>query len=425
MTDWFAFLVLGVLALLTGGLWAQRTLPPKLAGLLVLGLALRLIGSTVRLEVMEAIYSSSGDSRMYFEVGRRYAELIRSFDFGFMSGEGTVTGQWWGTQFVRSVTGCVVFLTGESIRAGFLAFSLFSFMGLVFCVRAFGRVFGEAAEFKFARWVWLWPSLWFWPSSIGKEALMLLATGLTVWGYIGKGTPRWAIVLMGLALTAAIRPHVATVTAGALLGAESLGAGSILRLRRIAGIMVAAALALYSLQSGLQQMGLGDADLEGVQEHFEFRASRTEQGGSRIATTSGVASVPMAFVTILTRPFPWEARGIALLSSFEITAFWTIVWMRRRAAWAFLKGWRHNRFARFGLIFTLGISLMYGLAFANLGIIARQRAVILPYLLTLVTGHLVVAVRGLQPAPSTSARASLGRHREGAGRAGAEVPRPS
>ncbi|HXK17611.1 MAG TPA: hypothetical protein VNG33_07405, partial [Polyangiaceae bacterium] len=168
--------------------------------------------------------------------------------------------------------------------------------------------------------------------------------------------------------------------------------------RRITGIVIAGALAAYSLQAGLKQMGLGDADLEGVQEHFEFRAGQTEQGGSRIEKSSGVLAIPMAFVTILTRPFLWEARGVALLSSLEITLFWGIVWLRRRTAWALVKNWRQSAFTRFGAAFSFGISLMYGLAFANLGIIARQRAVILPYLLTLVTGHVLVAV--VKSAPS-------------------------
>ena len=89
---------------------------------------------------------------------------------------------------------------------------------------------------------------------------------------------------------------------------------------------------------------------------------------------------------------------MALLSAVEITLFWVIVWRRRSTAWSFVKNWRHDAFTRFGLVFSLGISLMYGLAFANLGIIARQRAVILPYLMTLVTGHLL----GTEPSSKSS-----------------------
>lgn len=388
MADWLAFSVLGVLALLGGGLWAQRVMSPKLAGLLIAGLALRLLGSTARLGIIEQVYSGVGDAKMYFQMGRAYAELMRSFDFGFAFGEGTMNGQWWGTQFVRTVTGFVLLFTGDSMRAGFLAFSLFAFLGLVLCVRAFGAVFGEQAELKFARWVWLWPSLWFWPSSIGKEALMLLGAGIVLWGYMGKLRPRWVIVVAGLALTGAIRPHIAAVTACALLAAESVGTGSLLNPRRIAGMIVAGAIALYSLRSGLNQMGLGEADLEGVQEHFEFRAGQTEQGGSKISAASGLAKVPMAFVNVLLRPFLWESRGIALVSALEMTIFWVIVISRRHTAWAFLKAWRSNPFTRFGLVFVIGIALMYGMAFSNLGIIARQRSIILPYLLSLVVGQL-------------------------------------
>jgi hypothetical protein len=38
---------------------------------------------------------------------------------------------------------------------------------------------------------------------------------------------------------------------------------------------------------------------------------------------------------------------------------------------------------RFAFPLVMGISLMYGLAFANLGIISRQRSIILPFMLTL------------------------------------------
>lgn len=394
MADWLAFAVLGVLALVGGGLWAQRFLSPKLAGLFIAGLALRLLGSTARLGVIREVYSGVGDSTMYFEFGRSYAESIRSLDFGFALGWGSINGQWWGTQFIRTITGFVVFFTGESLRAGFLAFSLFAFLGLVLCVLAFGVVFGEEAELKFARWVWLWPSLCFWPSSIGKDALMLLGAGITLWGYIGKGRSRWLVVVGGLALLGAIRPHVAAVTACALLAAEFFGPGTF-TVRRMLGVVVAGVIALYSIRTGLTQMGLGDSDIEGVTEHFEMRAGRTEQGGSKIATTSGLASLPMAFINVLARPFLWEAHGIALLSALEMTVFWVIVLSRWRTAWPFFKDWRSNPFTRFGIVFVIGMALMYGLAFSNLGIIARQRSIILPYLLTLVTGVLFQS----EPAP--------------------------
>lgn len=391
MSDWIPFVIIALGAVFAGVLWAQRRLPPELSTLFLVGLLLRLAGSVARLQVLEQLYSGAGDAKMYFEMGRMYADQIRALDFGFVLGEGTMNEQWWGTQFIQSVTGFVVFLTGDSLQAGFLVFSLFSFTGLVLCVRAFGVAYGPKAEVHFARWVWLWPSLCFWPSSIGKDALMVLGAGLAAYGYVGNGSARrWVYLALGVLLCGAIRPHVAAVVAGSALAAESMTRGSLLNARRIAGLIVAAALVAYSIRTGLAQLGLGDADLEGVQEQFDFRAVRTEHGGSRIAIATGWSTVPMALITILMRPFPWEARGIAILSAAEMTLFWGIAVAQWSSVWKLVRNWRDSPFTRFALPMVMGISLMYGLAFANLGIISRQRSIILPFMLTLLAaGRLV------------------------------------
>lgn len=409
MSDWISFVIIAIVAIGAGMLWAQRRLPPQLVSVFIAGLLLRLVGSVARLQVIEQLYSGVGDAKMYFEAGRMYADQIRDFDFGFALGEGAVNEQWWGTQFIRSLTGFVVFLTGDSFQAGFLVFALFSFLGLVLCARAFGVACGPAAELAFARWVWLWPSLCFWPSSIGKDAVMVLGAGLAAYGYVGNGrSRRWLYVAAGVALCGAVRPHVAAVVAGSVLAAESVSRGSFVNLRRIAGFLVASALVAYSVRAGLDQMGLGDADLEGLQEQFDFRAGQTEQGGSRIAAASGWSALPMALITILMRPFPWEARGIAILSAAEMTLFWGMVVFQWRPIWSFLSNWRDNAFVRFAFPFVIGISLMYGLAFANLGIIARQRSVILPFMMTLLAATRLGKVRAKAvAAPLLPGRARL------------------
>lgn len=410
MSEWIPFIIVAVVALPSGILWAQRRLSPQMVSVFTWGLVLHMSGSVARLQVIEQLYSGVGDAKMYFETARIYADQIRSLDFGFVLGEGTISGKWWGTQFICSVTSFVVFLTGESFQAGFLVFALLSFLGLVLCVRAYGTAFGRQAELNFARWVWLWPSLCFWPSSIGKDALMVLGVGLASYGYVGTGAARrWVTLAAGIALCAAIRPHVAAVIAGSVLAAESASRGSFTNVRRVTGVLLAAGLAIYSIRAGLNQMGLGDADLDGLQEQFDFRAGQTEQGGSRIAIASGWSAVPTAIVTILARPFPWEARGIAILSAAEMTIFWGIALVQWRRIWPFIKAWRDSAFTRFAAPLTFGIALMYGLAFANLGIIARQRSIILPFMLSLLAAiKLTRASAVVAPTPVLSpARASF------------------
>jgi hypothetical protein len=390
MEDWLIFALVGLIALGVGALWAQGSLPEPLRMLLLAGIGLRLVGATARLEVIEQVYSGVGDAKTYFDYGVMYADQLRSFDFAFLTGEGTIQNRWWGTQFIRSVTAIVVLLTGESYRAAFLVFALLAFTGLVLCVRAFGAALGKEKEVTFARWVWLWPSLWFWPSSIGKEALMLFAVGLTFWGYAGsKSSLKWVWLGAGLLVAGAIRPHIAGVLACCVVAAESIRPGS-LGLRRFGGLVAAVAVALLTVSMGLEQLGLDDADMEGVQEQFEFRSDQTVRGGSRIEVNRGPAAIPMAFVTILMRPFPWEAQGVALLSSAEMTLFWLLVINRGRTVASFVGAWRRSSFMRLAVPTVFAVSLMYGLAFANLGIIARQRAIILPFLLSLLTATPVV-----------------------------------
>jgi hypothetical protein len=78
-----------------------------------------------------------------------------------------------------------------------------------------------------------------------------------------------------------------------------------------------------------------------------------------------------------------------------------VIFARWRRTRAFVKTWRERPYTRFAMAYVPAMSLLYGLAFSNLGIIVRQRVVILPLLLALVSAPAVarpVRARRLQPA---------------------------
>lgn len=384
MQELIAFLVVAILVLMTG-LVAQRRVGGRLGQLILIGLCLRIVGATLRLEVIEHAYGGGSDAKSYFYFGNMYAERMANFDFRFFLGDDDAASpRWWGTQFIRSVTAVVIFLIGNNLRAAFLLFSCFSFTGQYLIVEAFGNAFGKEHRPRLAAFSWLWPSLWFWPSSVGKEAILTLGLGLFTWGYVGKkGSPEWRALIPGLFIAAAIRPHVAMVfglamAAGELIGRRQTGARS-----KILSAVVALVLAAVSIRFGLTQLGLGDADLEGIEEYFEHRSFATEQGGSRIYRARGVLAIPMALVNVFLRPFPWEARGIQIFSGLEIWTFWVVFFLNRHGLAAGLRGWRTNRFARLAAPLGGALAMLYGLAFANLGIIARQRVLVLPFTLSL------------------------------------------
>ena len=109
-------------------------------------------------------------------------------------------------------------------------------------------------------------------------------------------------------------------------------------------------------------------------------------------TSSGFAlGTAVGAAHLLLAPFPWQLGGASLrmlLTLPEVLVWW----------WLFFVGlvpgvWQAIR-TRFGevlplLLFICGMGLLYSMMFGNVGLIVRQRAQLLPWLL-------IFAVLGLQ-----------------------------
>lgn len=382
----FAFLLLAFIALALTQAAGERLAPWLPTRLLLVAVVLRVLGSTVRYEVLHRFYNGFGDAVQYFYEGREIAAQLLDRPVLLVSPLfWAAQSSWWGTPFLTKVAGVVLLFTGPSMLAGFLAFSLIAFAGLFAMARAFRNTQTGPAAVRYAAWIWLWPSLWFWPSSIGKEAVLVLGIGLTVLGYCGRRGINWPLFLAGLGLSFCIRPHVALVLAMATVIAHWLGRWERFSLRRVAEVALAVAVSLAAFVGMRAQFGLEDAGFEGMKEFVEVRAEQTFAGGSRIGSVPlGLAGIPLAFVNVWMRPFPWEAHNAtAAFAALEIALFWFLVWQRRRALRTALKEWRHHRLLRFSVPFLLLYTVMIGIAFGNLGIIARQRAPIFPFMLML------------------------------------------
>jgi hypothetical protein len=408
MYDLFAFTVLAFLALAAASIAAGRPGSWIPARVFVAAVALRAFGSTARYEVLSRFYDGLGDAVSYFYDGLDIAsQLLEHPSLLFSPRFWAGSASWWGTPFLEKVTGVLLTVIGPSMRAGFLAFSLLAFLGLWAIVRAFRNTTPDHRAVFFASWIFLWPSLWFWPSSIGKEAVLMLGIGVTVLGYAGpRPGVRWPIYLAGLGLTFCVRPHVALVVALATLVAHWLGSWERFSIRRVLEASLAAAVAVFAFSGMRAQFGLEDAGFEGMREFVEFRANQTLQGGSSVGDVPlGSGGVPMAFVNVWMRPFPWEAHNLtAAFAALEMMLFWYLVWQRRQGVGFALRHWRRHRLLRFALPFLFLYTLMIGIAFGNLGLIARQRTPIFPFLLMLLAAapDAVTAARR-RVAASTSA----------------------
>ena len=357
---------------------APSSWPSEFRRIVVLAVIARIAGSALRLLVAQVWYGR-GDALRYYDIGWEIASSIRGGDVGPFFASDLV----WGTIFVQRVSAIVLVVVGESIRAESVVFSMFPLLGLILIVVSAVREFGPRIDGKrLAHLVLLWPSIWYWPSSIGKESLILLAVGLVVFGWCGTGRLRISVVVLGLALSMMIRPHIALMIAVAIGFAAWLGPFQQLTASRIFQGLLLVVLAVLTTREALSQLGLG-SDAVAVGDFVAARSARTATGGSQIAMATGVVAIPMAAVNVSLRPFLWEVTNpLMLLSGIEVVVFWALVWHRRHSLRSFLR-WRESRLLLLVVPLTLILTLFYGGFVANLGILARQRVVVLPFMFLL------------------------------------------
>lgn len=350
--------------------------------LLLVAILLRVAGAVARHVVIYQFYNGVADAGVYFNYGLQYADRFLGGDFSPFHD----VSQWmrptiWGTQFVTYPTAFVVMLTGPTILGAFIVFSLLAFLGLVGFAVAFRRTFPHIPLARYARWIWLFPSLWFWPSSIGKESLIMFGLGLAVWGFIGKrGVINWPLLAAGTFMIFAVRPPLAAVWIFSCVVAHWLPARGGWTTKAVLQGIGILALGFVGMSYTFSQMGI-DPTFEGIQEYLETNAGAAEGNSAIEEVGPGISGIPMAIVNILMRPFIWEVGNLMMLfSALETLALWVIVIRRRRSLAYALRNWRANRLLRLAVIFIPLYSALIGMLFVNLGIIARQRVFIFPFL---------------------------------------------
>ena len=391
-----------------------------LTTLMVTALLAKLAATFVRYFVTFELYGY-GDATTY---DLRGLEIATAFHDGQLSVLDVVTLRQ-ETQFIDDLTGLIYTIMGPSRLGGFLVFSFIGFLGLILFHRAALIGIPEIAERRFALFLYFMPTLIFWPSSIGKEAVMLFALGLSAYG-AARLLARRPVSLVplagGLGLAYMIRPHVAFVVLVALAVAlvfrrrqRSTGPsfGPFGRVLLVAALAVAAAFMLGQAVDRFlpvsESTGVG-----GAGELLDQAESGTASGGSAIErqTPNSPLEYPQAVFSVLFRPTVADVDSLGTaLSAAETTLVLALLLL----SWRRLKSVPTLMFRRPYLIFCLtyiGIFAFAWSSFANLGALVRQRVQVWPFVLLLLALPAVVrrAERPRATNPLTT-HTSLGRAR--------------
>jgi hypothetical protein len=375
----FAIAVMLALLVVALGIYDRRR---PMQSTFCLGLAARLAGS-ISFYAILVYYYHQGDSLSYFRTGSLYADQFASFDFSPLYDRSQwIRGTWWGTQFMYSITGISIAFFGSSILFQFILFSLLSFTGLLLIGVAFKRTFPDVPLYRYTRWIWLYPSLWFWSASISKEVVVLLGLGLATYGYVGKlGRVRWVWLALGLLTIMTVRPQVAAIAGFSIAAAQTFAARERWTWGRLVqtGLLIGAG--AFAVLVAAQSLRLESLDPEAVQDYIDESTGGSTGGASSVQRGVGVFSPIMSVVNTMFRPFLWEARSVVmLLSGLELFVFWTVIYIRRRDVRTALQNWRSSRLLRFALIFVVVYVISLGLVAGNMGLIVRQRVFVFPFL---------------------------------------------
>lgn len=392
--------VLGLVFVLCAFIGASSLRTP-LKQVLVAGLVMRVVGALLMLAIIYSVYGGIADTMRYFREGAAYAERMLAGDFGmFTDQRGWLAGQWWGTQFVVFTSSFVTLVLGPTRPGTFIFYALLGFAGLCLFTVAFARTHPHARPERYLRWLAFFPSLWLWPSVIGKEALILLGLGLVVFGYVRVGRIAWIPLGLGLVLIGVIRPQVAAVVAFTVFLAQWLGRDQRWTPVRVLQTLAILAVGLGTLSYGLGMLGVSETGVAGVSEYLADEAGGMDVGNTAVeATGVGLASVPLALVNVLFRPFPWEADSLMTFASgVELWGMWALFILRRRDVARALRQWRSSRLLAMGIPFVLIYAAIFGMLVVNMGIIARQRIFIFPFLLALLEAVPAAAAAARRPA---------------------------
>ncbi|GAA3181006.1 hypothetical protein GCM10010531_38990 [Blastococcus jejuensis] len=386
--------------------WIRRIVVVALAG--------KIVGALARWAVALVLYDGVADASRYDRQGAVIADQIHSGQFAVDLGVPLL-----GTGFLILITGIVYAVIGPTLLGGYLVFAWLGFWGLYAFYRAFRIAMPGANHRRYAVLVFFLPSLIFWPSGLGKEAWMTFGLGMATLGAAKLITGTGGAVVpfaLGLLGTAMVRPHMTALVfvaaiAGFLLRRDMHRTPLTPVFRAITLAMLAVVGVLVARQAA-SFFDVEDVSAQSVTTVLNETAEDTARGGSAFQgePVNSPLDMPLAAVTVLFRPFPWEIDNMqGLVTAAEGTFLLVLAlmsWGRLRNLWKFRAG---RAYAVLCLVYLLLFVFAFS-TFNNFGLLARQRSLVYPFLLALlclpIAADLRRMVADLRSAPRRGATLS-------------------
>lgn len=358
----------------------RREEDPWFRRLLAAGFVAKVAGTFARYYFVYVVYGGSADAERYNTYAAIHYENWR---------DGNYDLKWTGidgTHWMELATTAIYTVIGPSAMAAFFIFASMAFWGCYLLLLAFRTALPEGNDRRYALFVFLLPSVLFWPSSIGKESWLLLMIGVTALGaarYFRKADKGLLLMALGGLGTAVVRPHVSFLLFGSLFAAQffrPLGTRARGIAAKVVGVAVLAVIGVILATQSAENLGINNVSITAVSDQMTYRGENTDQGGSAFDAKpiTNPLMFPVALVTVLFRPFPFEARNIQLLvQALEGVVLMVIAYRNRMTLRHLPRLFRTTPYVTFVVVYTLGFVWAFS-SIANFGILSRQRVLMIP-----------------------------------------------
>lgn len=303
----------------------------------------------------------------------------------------------------RVMLGAFFFVTQSPVRLAAAALNaLYGGLIVVYVYRIARLLFSQWVATT-SGWIICWaPSMIVWSALTVKEPIVILLETIALYGCLcirrKEGTVYWLVMCALCTIALASLRFYATyiVTAGVLL---SLTASREVTPARFASavVLVLLVVAVLSRTGALAQHEeyVGSWDMRRIQGFRNALATDDKiQGGGKsgvrtsydMTTPIGAAfAVGIGGVHLALAPFPWQLGGgsVRMLATLpELMGWWWLFFA------GLVPGWRlvvRTRLADVSsmLVLILGFGLVYSATFGNVGLVFRQRAQLLPWLIVI------------------------------------------
>lgn len=391
---WGSIALIAIMATIAYGAIGSAMRSPAdrnwLARWVLLGFLAKLIGTWAR-HYTVTIFYEGGDAFRYYSTGTELAAAIRSGTIPDISqGSGS-----FGTRVMELITGGVFSIFTPDLLGAFLIFSILAFGGQLMFYAAFRR-WAKPNQLKlYALAIFFLPTFVFWPSSLGKDAVVIFALGGAAYftsRILDGFETRWLLGLgVFLGLLGLIRIHVASLVVIGLIAAgliarmpDHVNPGAAVRRLLIIGAFIAA--------GGVVLVVFPDifgVEITGEESLVAFTSDvvrRTSERGT-IAPGTPVSSpldVPEALALVLFRPYAFEASEVQhVFAAAETTLLLGLTLWRLPTIIRNRHLWRANGYVVFATAYTLAYAVAFSIV-RQLGIIARQRGQVLAFFLVIV-----------------------------------------